>query len=244
MPERRINGVKKASQIVAKVHKELKAMIRPGVTTKELDQKAYDIIVGEGAVPTFLGYNNFPATICSSVNEVLIHGIPNDTPLKEGDIISIDVGAKIDGYCGDAAFTAPVGEVSERKKLLLKASKEALEAGINAAKAGNTTGDIGFAVQSVVEGYGFSVPIEFTGHGIGEEMHMDPYVPNYGQPGQGSVLKEGQTICIEPMLIDGEPDLFVDPSDNWTVRPRHGGNCAHDEHTVVVRKDKGEPLTI
>jgi len=214
MPQSRIDGVRKAAGIVAEVHRELKAMIKPGVTTKELDQRANEIIVNAGAVPTFLGYHGFPATICASVNEVMVHGIPNDTPLQEGDVISVDVGAKIEGYCGDAAFTMGVGSVSERHELLLKASKEALEAGIKAAKAGATTGDVGYAVEQVVKAYGFNVPMEYTGHGIGEEMHMEPYVPNYGKPGAGDLLEEGQTICIEPMLIDGADKLFVDPLDN------------------------------
>ena len=238
-----INKVEQAAKIVAKVHKTLKKLIKPGIKLIVLDKEAKNIIEAAGAIPTFLGYEGFPNSICTSVNEIMVHGIPSDYELKEGDIISVDVGAKLNGYCGDAAFTMGVGKISPRAEELLDTSKKALAAGIESAKPGVKIGDLGQVIEDIVKSKGFNVPRDFVGHGIGTEMHEDPYIPNYGRPDQGIILKEGMTICIEPMLIDGEDDLFIDPIDGWTVRPKHGGLTSHDEHTIVIEKEGGRILS-
>jgi methionyl aminopeptidase len=209
-----IAKMEEAGRIVGKVHNELKKMIKPGVTLLELDAKAEEIIRAEGAEPSFLGYGGFPASICASVNEVLVHGIPNNYALKEGDLVSIDVGAYKDGYHGDAAFTMGVGNISAEAENISKATKAALQAAINVAKPGATIGDIGYAVEEVAKKYGVELTREYTGHGIGENLHEDPNVPNYGTPGTGPVLKEGMTIAIEPMFIFGTEKTWVDPLDD------------------------------
>ncbi len=237
-----IKLMEEAGRIVARVHRELKAMIKPGVTLLELDAKAEEIIRSEGAIPTFKGYEGFPGSICASVNEVMVHGIPNGYALKEGDIISVDVGALKDGWNGDAAFTKAVGEIPKSTQKLLDVTKEALAAGIKFAKPGVTLGELGSEIESYAIKNGYTAARDFVGHGIGEQMHEEPYVPNYGFKG-GMKLQEGMTICIEPMFIDGPDDLFIDPLDKWTVRPKHGGLTTHDEHTIVITKDGGRILT-
>ncbi len=237
-----IKKMEEAGRIVARVHRELKAMIKPGVTLLELDAKAEEIIRSEGATPTFKGFSGFPASICASVNQVMVHGIPTNYELKDGDIISVDVGALKDGWNGDAAFTKAVGEVSKETQKLLDVTKEALAAGIKFAKPGVTLGQLGAEIESYAIKNGYTAARDFVGHGIGEEMHEEPYVPNYGFKG-GMTLQEGMTICIEPMFIDGPDDLFIDPLDGWTVRPKHKGLTTHDEHTIVITKDGGRILT-
>ncbi len=237
-----IEKMEEAGRIVARVHRELKAMIKPGVTLLELDAKAEEIIRSEGATPTFKGFEGFPASICASVNQVMVHGIPTDYALKDGDIISVDVGALKDGWNGDAAFTKAVGTIPAKTQKLLDVTKEALAAGIKFARPGVTLGQLGAEIESYAIKNGFTAARDFVGHGIGESMHEEPYVPNYGFKG-GMVLQEGMTICIEPMFIDGPDDLFIDPLDKWTVRPKHGGLTTHDEHTIVITKDGGRILT-
>ncbi len=241
--QEQIQHIKEATQVVAKVHRELKAMIKPGVKLIDLDNQAKEIIEAEEATSTFLGYNGFPAHICTSVNQVMVHGIPTDYELKEGDIISIDVGAKKNRYCGDAAFTMAVGEISPRAQELLGTSKKALDEAIKAAKPGVTTSEIGKIVETIAASKGFSVPTDFVGHGIGKEMHEEPTVPNFPITEGVVTLEEGMTICIEPMLIDGPDDLIVDPFDNWSVYTKHKGLTAHDEHTILITKNGGEILS-
>ncbi len=232
-----------AGHVVGLVHQELKKMIKPGITTLELDAKAKEIILSNGATPTFLGFGGFPNSICTSVNNTLVHGIPNDHPLVEGDIISIDVGATLNGFVGDAAFTMGVGEIDKNAKKVLDVSKDALALGIKMIKPGLHLGDLGFAIEHLIKKAGLTSTHQYTGHFIGKQMHESPAVPNFGIPGQGLVLKEGMTFCIEPMVIDGRDQLFTDPLDNWTVRTVHGGITAHDEHTVLVTATGGEILT-
>lgn len=237
-----ITKMREAGRIVARVHRELKAMIKPGVSLIELDAKAEEIIRSEGAIPTFKGFSGFPASICASVNSEMVHGIPTSRKLEEGDIVSIDVGALKDGFNGDAAFTKAVGEVSKEAQRIMDVTKEALAAGIKFAKPGVTLGELGAEIESYAIKAGFTAARDFVGHGIGEEMHEEPYVPNYGFKG-GMQLQEGMTICIEPMFIDGPDDLFTDPLDKWTVRSKHGGLTTHDEHTILITKNGGEILT-
>ena len=201
--DQEIKLMKEAGRIVGKVHNELKAMIKPGISLLELNDKAEEIIRKEGATPSFLGYHGFPATICSSVNEVLVHGIPNDYQLQDGDIVSIDVGAYKDGYHGDAAFTMCVGNVSKEAENLSKATKVALQRAIDMAKPGNTIGDIGNVIEKTAKEYGVKLTKEYIGHGIGKNLHEEPAVPNYGNKGDGPTLKTGMTIAIEPMFIVG-----------------------------------------
>ena len=201
-----ISKMQEAGRIVGKVHNELKKIIKPGVTLLELDRKAEEIIRGEGATPSFLGYHGFPATICASVNEVLVHGIPNNYELQDGDLISVDVGAYKDGYHGDAAFTMGVGKISAEAENISKATKAALAKAISICKPGMTVGDIGNAIQEVAKEYGVKLTKDYTGHGIGTQLHEDPVVPNFGKRGRGQVLKEGMAIAIEPMFIIGTED--------------------------------------
>lgn len=240
--ESEINLIREASKIVALVHKELKLIIKPGVSLLELNDKAEEIILANNAIPTFKGYEGFPASICASVNNEMVHGIPTTKTLNDGDIISIDVGVKKNGWNGDAAFTIGVGNISDKAKLLMFVTKEALKESIKFAKPGISLGELGGFIESFALNNGFSAAKEYVGHGIGEKMHEDPLVPNYGFDG-GDILKEGMVICIEPMFIDGKDKLFTDPLDNWTVRTKHGGLTAHDEHTIVIRKNGGEILT-
>jgi methionyl aminopeptidase len=204
--------MREAGRIVAKVHRILKENIKEGITLLELDKLAEETIRAEGATPSFLGFGGFPNSICSSVNEVMVHGIPNNYKLKSGDIVSIDVGAYKDGYHGDAAFTIGVGSVSSRHQELMDVNKLALKEAIDFIKPGITLGELGTLIESFAIAAGFTSAREYTGHGIGSEMHQDPYVPNVSFKG-GMVLKEGMTICIEPMFIDGKDRLFTDPLD-------------------------------
>jgi methionyl aminopeptidase len=233
----RVNG------LVARVLSELMSAVRPGVTTRQLDELAERRLREGGAVPAFKGYHGYPATICASVNEQVIHGIPNDRPLAEGDILSIDLGAKLDGFFGDSAVTVPVGRVSPEAERLLAVTRESLERAIAVVKAGARVHDIGAAVQQHVEAHGYSVVREFVGHGIGTALHEEPQIPNYGTPGRGSRLAEGMVLAIEPMVNAGRAAVKV-LTDGWTAVTRDGSLSAHFEHTVAVTETGCRVLTV
>ena len=240
--------MRQANQLVGKTLGELAKHIKSGVTTLQLDKIADEFIRDHGAIPTFKGFPNpyggpFPASICTSVNDAVVHGVPNnETVLREGDIISIDCGTLLNGFCGDSCYTFCVGDVAEDVKELLRTTKESLYKGIENAVAGRHLGDISAAVQDHCEAHGYGIVRELTGHGIGHEMHEDPQVPNYGRRGNGIMLKAGMCIAIEPMVTQGERTIYLD-SDRWTVRTRDGKPAAHFEHTVAVRRGKAEILS-
>jgi methionyl aminopeptidase len=235
--------MREAGRLVGEVLTELAAKVTPGVTTAELDELAEKRIRQAGAVPAFKGYHGYPATICASVNQEVIHGIPSGRRmLNEGDVVSIDVGASLDGYYGDSAITLPVGQVSEEAATLLRVTEEALYKAIERAKVGGRVSDLGHAVQQHVEAYGFSVVREFVGHGIGQKMHEEPQVPNYGEPGRGPRLAEGMVLAIEPMVNAGKPAVKV-LADGWTAVTRDGSLSAHFEHTVAVTAQGPRILT-
>lgn len=222
-------------------------IIKPGVTTKQLDKVAEEFIRDNGAEPTFKGFPNpyggpFPASICTSVNEQVVHGIPNDVPLQDGDIVSIDCGTRLNGFCGDSCYTFPVGEISPEVKNLLKTTKEALYKGIEQAVVGHRLGDISYAVQQHCEAQGYGVVREFVGHGVGHEMHEDPQVPNYGRRGNGILLKSGLCIAIEPMITMGTKDIYMQ-EDRWGIVTRDKKPAAHYEHSLCVRKGKADILS-
>ena len=231
--ERELIYMRDAGRIVAETHRELKNALRIGMTTKELDQIADDYIRSQGAIPSFKGYSGYPASICTSVNDVVVHGIPNDEPLLEGDIVSLDIGAVLNGYNGDAAQTLPVGEISELAQRLLQVTEESLYKGIEQAVVGNRLFDISHAVQAHVEANGFSVVRDFCGHGIGRAMHESPNIPNYGRPGHGPRLKAGYCLAIEPMVNVGTYEVTV-LEDDWTTVTDDGELSAHFEHSVAV----------
>jgi methionyl aminopeptidase len=238
-----IEKMRAAGQIVAAVLRELQAMVRPGITTKELDQAAERLIRDAGAIPTFKGYRGFPASICTSVNEEVVHGIPGNRKLKEGDIVGIDCGATYQGYVGDAAVTVPVGRVNPELERLIETARTALDRAIEKCTVGNRLGDVSYAVQSYVEPLGYSVVRNYCGHGIGRQMHEDPQVPNYGRPGTGPRLREGLVIAIEPMVNMGNYDVEV-LSDGWTVVTLDRLPSAHFEHTVAITEDGPQILTL
>ena len=246
--EDEIELMRQANQLVGKTLGELAKHIKPGVTTLQLDKIADEFIRDHGATPTFKGFPNpyggpFPASICTSVNDVVVHGVPNkETVLKEGDIISIDCGTLLNGFNGDSCYTFCVGEISEEVKTLLKTTKESLYLGIENAQAGKHLGDISSAVQDHCEAQGYGIVRELTGHGIGREMHEDPQVPNFGRRGNGVMLKSGMCLAIEPLITMGKRDIWLD-QDRWTIRTRDGKPAAHFEHTIVVRKGKAEILS-
>lgn len=246
--EDEIDLMRKANQLVGATLAELGRHIRPGVTTLQLDRLAEEFIRDHGAVPTFKGYPNpfgspFPASICTSVNEIVVHGIPSDRQvLREGDIISIDCGAMLNGFNGDSCYTFCVGEVAPEVKRLLVVAKESLYKGIAVAIAGKHVGDIGHAVQTCCETHGYGVVRELTGHGIGRDMHEDPQVPNYGSEGSGVMLKSSMCIAIEPMVTLGDRRVFMLP-DKWGIITRDMKPAAHYEHTVVVRQGEAEILS-
>jgi methionyl aminopeptidase len=234
-----LERMREAGRLVGEVLTELAAAVAPGVSTADLDALAEKRIAEAGATAAFKGYHGYPATICASINDEVIHGIPSGRRLlKDGDIISIDVGASLDGYFGDSAVTLPVGQVSEEAATLLRVTEESLFKAIERARPGNRVSDIGHAVQLHVEAYGFSVVREFVGHGIGERMHEEPQVPNYGEPGRGPRLSEGMVIAIEPMVNAGKAAVKV-LADGWTAVTRDSSLSAHFEHTVAVTS--GEP---
>ena len=218
-------------------------LLRSGVTTKQLDRIAERVIRQQGASPSFKGYGGFPASICTSINSVLVHGIPDQTALKDGDLISIDIGACYKGYHGDAAWTFAVGRVSEEAVRLMEVTRQSLFIGLEQAKPGNRLSDISHAIGDFVEAHGYSVPIDYTGHGIGTHLHEEPAIPNFGSPGKGILLKEGMTFAIEPMVHAGKPHTRV-LADDWTVVTKDGSLAAHYEHTIVITHDGYEILTI
>jgi methionyl aminopeptidase len=237
-----IEKMRAASQLVAEVLEQLAAMVEPGISTADLDAAAEQKVRAAGAEPAFKGYRGYPATLCASANEQVIHGIPNRAPLKAGDIISLDMGVKLGGYFGDSAITVPVGAVGDEVSALLQVTRQALEKGIAQVRVGGRISDIGHAIQSHVEAHGFSVVREFVGHGIGASLHEEPQIANYGEPGRGVRLAEGMTLAIEPMVNMGKAAVKVLP-DGWTAVTRDGSLSAHFEHTVAVGKNGPDILT-
>ena len=233
----RENGI-----LVSKTLAEVGKLVAPGVTTLELNRVAETFIRDHGAIPSVLGYDGFPAALCISVNDIVVHGFPSDYVLKEGDIVSVDCGTLYKGWNGDSAYTFPVGDVDAETRRLLDVTKASLYEGIAAAVAGNRTGDIGYAVQTYAESFGFSVVRELEGHGIGRKMHEVPGVPNYGKPGRGTKLVDGMTICIEPMINAGNRGVYL-AKNGWAVHTADHRNSAHYELTVVVRKGRAEQLS-
>lgn len=239
---REIEIMREAGRIVALTHQELKQHITPGITTKELDQIAEKTIQKYGATPSFKGYNGFPGSICASVNEELVHGIPGKRKLKEGDIISIDIGAKYNGYHGDSAWTYPVGSISESVQKLLDVTEKSLYLGLEQVKPDERLSNISHAVQTHAEENGFSIVREYVGHGIGQDLHEDPQIPHYGPPNRGPRLKPGMVICVEPMVNQGRRYVKT-LSDDWTVVTVDGKWCAHFEHTIALTEAGYEILT-
>lgn len=237
-----LNRIRKAGRIVAETLALMRELAKPGITTLELDRKAEEYIRAQGAIPAFKGYNGFPATLCTSVNEQVVHGIPSLRYLESGDIISIDCGALIDGYFGDAAVTLPIGEVGEDLQKLLRVTEESLMWGIAQAKLGNRLYDVSYAVQTHVEANGFSVVRDYVGHGIGRAMHEDPQIPNFGKPGRGPRLEVGMALAIEPMVNMGTYEVQT-LKDHWTVVTKDSRPSAHFEHTVAITENGPEILT-
>jgi len=241
--ETELEKLRQAGKIVALTHQELAKHIVPGVSTKKLNDICEKFILSQNATPSFKGLYGFPGTVCVSVNEEIIHGIPNENRiLKNGDIVTVDIGACYKGYHGDSAWTYPVGEISEEAKLLLKVTEQSLYEGLKMAKDGNRIGDIGHAIQSYAESFGFSVVREFTGHGVGKSVHEDPYVPNYGEPHRGMKLSKGMVIAVEPMINAGKKEIRQMP-DGWTVITKDGRLSAHYEHTVAITSGDCEIFT-
>jgi methionyl aminopeptidase len=237
-----IERMRAANALVAEVLAELATMVAPGVTTLDLDAAAETLVRAGGAEPAFKGYRGYPSTLCASVNEQVVHGIPSKRALVEGDIISLDMGVKLNGFYGDSAVTVPVGRVSEQAETLLRVTRESLEKGIAQVRLGGRISDIGHAIQLHVEAHGLSVVREFVGHGIGSSLHEEPQIANYGEPGRGPRLAEGMTLAIEPMVNVGRPAVKV-LSDGWTAVTKDGSLSAHFEHTVAVTKDGPLVLT-
>lgn len=237
-----IELMREANRLVGMTLGEVAKHIAPGVTTLHLNKIAEEFIRSHGAVPSFLGYNGFPFSLCISINENVVHGFPSEYVMKEGDIISVDCGTEKNGFCGDSAYTFCVGEVSEEVKALLRTTKEALYLGIEKAVEGSRVGDIGNAVQTYCEKKGYTVVRELVGHGIGRKMHESPEVPNYGKPGTGPLLKKGMCIAIEPMINMGSKNVVFE-KDGWTVRTKDRKPSAHFEHTVAIRQGKADILS-
>ncbi|MEF3303344.1 type I methionyl aminopeptidase [Paenibacillus sp. GYB003] len=234
--------MREAGRIVAETHRLMAKAVQPDITTRELDHIAETFIRSQGAVPSFKGYNGFPASICASVNEQLVHGFPGDRKLKEGDIVSIDIGAQYRGYHGDSAWTYPVGKVDETARKLLEVTERSLYAGLAMAKADVRLYTISHAIEACVEEEGFSIVREYAGHGIGQNLHEEPEIPNYGMPGRGPRLKAGMVLAVEPMVTAGERYVRT-LEDNWTVVTVDGSLCAHFEHTIAITSDGFEILT-
>jgi len=235
--------MRRAGRVVAEMHEECARAAKPGVTTLEIDRVARDVIERRGARSNFLNYHGFPAVICTSPNNVIVHGIPGDYVLEDGDILSIDCGAIIEGWHADAALTVPVGEVDDESQRLIDVTKRSLDAAIDQVVAGNRLGDVGAAVEDVAEAAGFTVVREYVGHGIGTAMHEQPDVPNHGRPGRGMRLREGVVLAIEPMVTEGRATTRL-LDDGWTVVTADGKRAAHFEHSVAVTPDGPEILTL
>ena len=233
---REIELLRKAGNIVYKAHQFIKPYVKPGITTKELDKLVEDFIIKNGAIPSFKGCEGFPNAVCTSVNEVVVHGIPSNYKLKDGDIVTLDIGACYKGYHGDSGWTYAVGNISDDDKYLMKHTEKALYEGIKQAKAGNRIGDIGYAVENYALKHNLGVVKEFVGHGVGTSVHEDPNVPNYGNKGEGMLLKEGMVIAIEPMLTFGSEEIEIDDNE-LTAYTYDGSNAAHYEHTIAITKE-------
>lgn len=240
--EREIELMKQAGLMVSKTHKYLKDYIKPGITTKELDKIAEKYIRSLGGIPTCKGYEGFPCALCTSVNDEVVHGIPSNRKLKNGDIITIDMVIGYQGYQADAAWTYAVGDITDKKKYLMDHTEKALYEGVKMVKAGNRVGDISQAIEEYATKHKLGIVKELVGHGIGSNMHEEPDIPNYGKKGTGPKLKEGMVICIEPMLNLGTPDIYIE-DDDWTIKTYDGLPAAHYEHTVLITKDGYEILT-
>ena len=241
--ERELTAMRQACKITAAARALAGEMVRPGVSTKEIDQAVHDFIVAQGAKPSFLGYNGFPASVCASINDTVIHGIPNGYVLKEGDIVSIDVGAYYQGFHGDCAATFPCGAISTEAQKLIDVTKQSFYEGLRFATQGHRVSDISHAIQTYVESNGFSVVRSFVGHGVGAQLHEEPEVPNYGKPGRGPRLLRGMTLAIEPMVNMGVYDVRV-LKDGWTTVTADGKLSAHYENTVLITDGEPEILTV
>lgn len=237
-----IELIRESSLLVGKTLAEVAKIVEPGVTTLQMDAIAEEFIRDNGAIPGFKGMYDFPNTLCTSLNEAVVHGIPNDVPLKNGDVISVDCGVLMNGFYGDVAYTFEVGEVKEEVKKLLQVTKECLAKAIDVCVAGNRIGDIGYAVQSHAEANGYGVVRELVGHGLGKDLHEAPEVPNYGRRGNGLTLKEGMVIAVEPMINLGVRNV-VQAKDGWTIVTKDGKPSAHFEHDIAIRKGKAEVLS-
>ncbi|MBP1927286.1 methionyl aminopeptidase [Sedimentibacter acidaminivorans] len=240
---REIEIMKKAGRLVAKAHELVRNNIKPGITTKELDQIVEDFLKSQNAIPTFKGYNGFPYSICASINEEVVHGMPGDKKLKEGDIISVDIGATFEGYVGDSAKTFLVGEVDEEKRRLVEVTRQSFYEGIKFAKESYRLSDISHAIQEYAESAGFSVVRDYVGHGVGKNMHESPQIPNFGKPGKGPRLQPGMVLAIEPMINAGTYNVRVLDND-WTVVTLDGKPSAHYEHTIAITDGEPELLTV
>lgn len=237
-----IEKMRIAGRIVALAHQAIAPLIKPGATTKDIEVVADQVIRANGATPSFKGYGGYPASVCTSVNQVLVHGIPSNTKLKEGDIISVDIGANYLGYHGDSAWTYAVGKISKQAEALLKVTHDALFIGLEKAKIGKRVGDISHAIQTYVEKHGFSIPKDYGGHGIGSNLHEEPFIPNFGTADSGVALRAGMVLAIEPMVHIGKDETEV-LLDDWTVISKDGSLTAHYEHTVVITETGYEILT-
>jgi methionyl aminopeptidase len=237
-----IEQMERAGRVVVETLQLLGEYVKPGVTTQELDELAEEYIRSKGGTPTFKGYRGYPASICTSPNDMVVHGIPGPYALKEGDILSVDVGVTLGGFVGDSAYTFAVGEIDEGVQRLLDTCQAALAAGIEQAKPGGHLSDIGHAVQSTTEEAGFSVVRSLVGHGVGRRMHEDPQIPNFGEPGRGPVLQPGMTLAIEPMINAGGPGVYLH-DDEWSISTEDGSYSAHFEHTVAVTETGPRILT-
>jgi methionyl aminopeptidase len=244
--EEEISLIKESAEVLGKAHAEVAKWIKPGITTSKLDKVAEEYIRDYNGIPSFKGFDNgsskFPSSLCISLNDIVVHGFPSAYQLREGDVLSIDCGVKLNGFHSDSAYTYPVGEVKPEVMNLLRHTKLSLYAGIEQAVVGKRVGDIGYAVQTYVERYKYGVVRELVGHGVGRNLHESPEVPNYGKRGNGPILKEGMVLAIEPMITLGKKDI-VQEKDGWTIRTSDRKPAAHFEHTVVVRKGKAEILT-
>ena len=235
--------MRRAGKVLIEVFKLLEKEIKPGITTAHIDKLVHKFILENGCTPSFKGYNGFPASICTSVNDEVVHGIPGNRILKEGDIISVDLGACFEGYHADAATTYPVGKISPEAERLIKVTRESFFEGVKEARAGRRIGDIGSAIQSYVEANGYSVVRDLIGHGIGEHLHESPDVPNFGKPGRGARLMKGMTIAVEPMVNMGDYDVYTLDND-WTVVTEDGGLSAHYENTLIITDEEPEFTTL